>query len=283
MKLKQLVLGIASIFTLAACTAQTTTSSSSSSSTQEPTKLTVGINASGQPVWDSVAERLKEHQIELDIRVFEDYIQPNTALENGDVDFNAFQTIIYMERFNKEKGTHIKAAAYTVIAPMGIYSKKISNLSELPDNAKIAVPQDTSNNARALRLLHAAGIIQLDDVSNTLVTVDNIVSNPKNIEIIELPAAQLVTALEDVTVSVINSGVAVEAGLLPTQDAIQLEEVSDASTPYYNVIAVKEGNENNEAIKKVIEVYQTEETKKVIQETTKGASIPVWEKAGSPQ
>ena len=282
MNIKKLFVAAVAALSLAACGAggNADKQASSTSSTNEVKKVKLGVNGSNHDVWDDVAKRLKEKEnIEIEFVEFADYVAPNTALENGDIDVNSFQTIIYLERFNKEQGTHVKPIGYTVIAPMGAYSKKIKDLNELKDGDTIAIPEDTSNNSRALRLLHAAGVIKLDDPSNTLVTKDNIVENPKNIDIRELPAGQTARALDDVAVSVINNGYAVEAGFAPLKDSIYIEQVTDSSQPYYNVIAVKEGNENNEVYKKLVEYYQTPETAKVIEETTKGASIPVWEKA----
>ncbi|NEW66585.1 MetQ/NlpA family ABC transporter substrate-binding protein [Carnobacteriaceae bacterium zg-84] len=279
MKLKNIFVAGLALITLAACGSATPTKEGSKT-TEAPKKVVVGVNGTKHEQWDYLQKELKEKEnIELEIKEFEDYVTPNTAVEDGSVDLNAFQTIIYLEKFNKEKGTHVKPIAYTVIAPMGVYSKKLSALSELKDGDKVAIPNDTSNNSRALRLLHAAGVIKLDDVKNTLVTKDNIVENPKNIDIIELPAGQTYRALDEVAISVINSGYAVEAGLDPKTEAKFLEEVTDSSQPYYNVIAVKEGRENEEIFKTIIKYYQTKETAKIIEESTKGASIPVWEKA----
>lgn len=277
MKLKKLLVAAASLVTLAACQLPTTQQSKQTSTPL--TKVSVGVNASGQDLWERIGERLKAENIELDIKVFEDYVQPNVAVDNKDVDFNAFQTIIYLEKFNQEKGTKVKPFAYTVIAPMGVYSKKVKSLDELKNGDKVAIPNDTSNNSRALRLLHAAGVIQLKDVSNTLATKDDIVANPKNIEIVELKAAQTYQALDDVAISVINSGYAVEAKLNPTTDAVYLEQVTDDSAPYYNVLATHEDRVNEEVFQKIKKIYQTEQTKKDIEELSKGASIPVWDKA----
>ena len=283
MNIKKLFVAAAAALTLAACGAAQSSNSGSNASTEakkEVKQVKLGVNAGNQDVWNDVIARLKEKEgIAVELVEFTDYVQPNQALENGDVDLNAFQTIIYLERFNKEQGTHIKPIGYTVIAPMGVYSKKIKNVSELKDGDTIAIPEDTSNNSRALRLLHAAGVIKLKDPSNTLATKDDIVENPKNIQIKELPAGQTARALDDVVASLINNGFAVEAGFQPTKDAIFIEEITDSSKPYYNVIAVKEGNENNEVYKKVVEYYQTEQTAKKIEEVTKGASVPVWTKA----
>ena len=283
MNIKKLFVAAVAALTLAACGAAQSSNSGSNASTEakkEVKQVKLGVNAGNQEVWNDVIARLKEKEgIAVELVEFTDYVQPNQALENGDVDLNAFQTIIYLERFNKEQGTHIKPLGYTVIAPMGVYSKKIKNVSELKDGDTIAIPEDTSNNSRALRLLHAAGVIKLKDPSNTLATKDDIVENPKNIQIKELPAGQTARALDDVAASLINNGFAVEAGFQPTKDAIFIEEITDSSKPYYNVIAVKEGNENNEVYKKVVEYYQTEQTAKKIEEVTKGASVPVWTKA----
>ena len=286
MNFKKLFVAAAAALSLAACgAAQSSNSGNSSSSAsteakQENKHVKIGVNAGNHEVWDDIIARLKEKEgIEVELVEFTDYVQPNQALENGDVDLNAFQTIIYLERFNKEQGTHIKPIGYTVIAPMGVYSKKIKNVSELKDGDTIAIPEDTSNNSRALRLLHAAGVIKLKDPNNTLATKDDIVENPKHIEIKELPAGQTARALDDVAASLINNGFAVEAGFQPTKDAIFIEQITDSSQPYYNVIAAKEGNENNEVYKKIVEYYQSPETAKKIEEVSKGANVPVWEKA----
>ena len=283
MNIKKLFVAAAAALSLAACGAAQTSNSGNSASTEakaESKHVKIGVNAGNHDVWDDVIARLKEKEgIEVELVEFTDYVQPNQALENGDVDLNSFQTIIYLERFNKEQGTHIKPIGYTVIAPMGVYSKKIKDVSELKDGDTIAIPEDTSNNSRALRLLHAAGVIKLKDPNNTLATKDDIVENPKNIQIKELPAGQTARALDDVAASLINNGFAVEAGFQPTKDAIFIEQITDSSQPYYNVIAVKEGNENNEVYKKIVEYYQSPETAKKIEEVSKGANVPVWEKA----
>lgn len=282
MNIKKLFVAAAAALTLAACGASQTSKSDNKTadSKQESKHVKLGVNAGNHEVWDDVIARLKEKEgIEVELVEFTDYVQPNQALENGDVDLNSFQTIIYLENFNKEQGTHIKPIGYTVIAPMGIYSKKIKNVSELKDGDTVAIPEDTSNNSRALRLLHAAGVIKLKDPNNTLATKDDIVENPKNLKITELPAGQTARALDDVTVSLINNGFAVEAGFQPTKDSIFIEQITDSSQPYYNVIAVKEGNENNEVYKKIVEYYQSPETAKKIEEVSKGANVPVWEKA----
>ena len=235
MNIKKLFVAAAAALTLAACGAAQTSNSSSSASSeakQENKHVKIGVNAGNHEVWDDVIARLKEKEgIEVELVEFTDYVQPNQALENGDVDLNSFQTIIYLERFNKEQGTHIKPIGYTVIAPMGVYSKKIKNISELKDGDTIAIPEDTSNNSRALRLLHAAGVIKLKDPNNTLATKDDIVENPKNIQIKELPAGQTARALDDVAASLINNGFAVEAGFQPTKDSIFIEQITDSSQP----------------------------------------------------
>ena len=294
MNLKKLIASTLAVLALAACgnAAQNSSSESSvssnsaassaatSSTSGEAVTVKLGVTGSNHDVWHHVAKELKEKEnIKIELVEFSDYILPNQALDKGDLDLNAFQTIIYLERFNKEQGTKVVPIGYTVIAPMGVYSEKLSSLDELKDGDTIAIPDDTSNSSRALRLLHAAGIIKLSDPDNVLATQSDIVENPLNIQLVELPASQTARSLQDVAAAVVNSGMAVEAGLLPTRDAKFLEEVNDSSKPYYNVIAAREGDKDNEVYQKVVAYYQTAETAKVIEEVTKGASIPVWEHA----
>ncbi|MBS4762193.1 MetQ/NlpA family ABC transporter substrate-binding protein [Carnobacteriaceae bacterium zg-ZUI252] len=280
MSFKKLVLAATTIFTLAACGTQTGGTATTTQNKNEAKVVKIGLNGTNHPQWDYVKQQLKEKEnIDLQIVEFEDYVTPNTALEEGSIDLNAFQHILYLKKFNAEKGTHVKAIGYTMYSPIGAYSKKIKSLDELKTGDKVAIPNDSTNGARALRLLHNAGVIQLNDINNTLVTVADVVENKKNIEIVELPAAQTFQALNDVAASVINSNYATEAGLQPKKDAIYLEAVNESSKPYYNVIAAREDRANEEVFKTVVKYYQTPEVAKIAEEAFKGSSLEVWTRA----
>ncbi|MBF0780446.1 MULTISPECIES: MetQ/NlpA family ABC transporter substrate-binding protein [unclassified Granulicatella] len=280
MSLKKLALTALAAFTLAACGAPSTSSTEKTESKKETVTVKIGVSGTNHPQWDYVKEQLKEKEnINLEIVEFEDYVTPNTALEDGSIDLNAFQHILYLNKFNSEKGTHIKEIAYTMYSPMGAYSQKIKSLSELKEGDKISIPNDTTNGARALRLLHNAGVIKLNDVSNTLVTVSDIVENPKKIEIVELIAGQTYQSLPDVAAAVINANYAVDAGLTPKTDAIYLEEVNEASKPYYNVIAAREDRAKEEVFKTIVKYYQTKEVAEISNREFRGATIEIWDRA----
>ncbi|MBP9626981.1 MAG: MetQ/NlpA family ABC transporter substrate-binding protein, partial [Synergistaceae bacterium] len=191
---------------------------------------------------------------------FTDYIQPNMALAEKSLNANFFQHIPYLENMNKEKNLGLVWVAKVHIEPLGIYSKKIKKLSELKKGDRIAIPNDPTNGARALKLLQKSGLIKIKD--GALVTAKDITSNPKGLKIIELDAAQLPRTLEDTTASVINTNFAVEAGLIPTKDALVLE---GKDSPYANVLVVRAEDKNSKATKALIKAINSPEIKKFIQ------------------
>jgi D-methionine transport system substrate-binding protein len=241
----------------------------------------LGLIGADTDVWDSVKDRLKDEGINLEYVQFTEYSQPNTALANGDIDLNSFQHQYFLDNFNAEHGTNLVSIGNTVNAPLGIYSEKIEDITELKDGAKVAIPNDVTNGGRALLLLQTAGLIKVDEAAKQAPTVSDITENSKNLDITELEASQTARALQDVDISVINSGMAVDAGFIPSEDAIYLEPVDDTSRPYVNIIAAREEDADNDVYKKVVAAYQTEETAKVIEETSKGSSIPAWETFGT--
>lgn len=252
--------------------------SKSSSNNSEKQVIKLGVTGDDHRVWDNIKERLAKENIDLKIVSFSDYIRPNQALNDGEIDANAFQTVAYFETFKKDHNLDLTSIGYTVLAPMGVYSKNIKNLSELQTGSKIAIPNDASNGGRALLLLQEAGLIKLKDGSGILPTVKDIVENPKKLEIIPLVATQIPRSIQDVAVACINNGVAVDAGYSPLKDSIYIEDIKKESVKsYFNIIAVRTKDKDSNLLKRLVEVYQTEETKKVIQETTKGSSIPVFE------
>lgn len=210
----------------------------------------------------------------LDVVEFTDYVQPNEVVESGDIDANYFQHINYMESYNGEKGTHLVSAGEIHYEPLGIYPGKESDLNNITDGAEIAVPNDTTNEARALLLLEANGLIKLDPAAGIKATVMDITENPHNLKIVELQAEQVARTLPDVAFGVINGNYALQAGL-STADAVALETAdSEAIQQYVNVIAVKEGNENNDGIRALVDVLKSDEIKKIINEKYQGSVVP---------
>ncbi len=212
--------------------------------------------------------------LEIEIVEFTDYVQPNLALNDGQLDANFFQHLPYLEDFNAERGTDLVSVAGVHIEPLGIYSKTITDLNAVPDGAVVTIPNDATNGGRALNLLAANGLITLKAEAGFTATVADIVDNPKNLKITELEAAQLVRALDDASLAVINGNYALEGGLVPSKDALALE--SGENNPYVNILAVKKGNENNEAILKLVELLTSPEVKAYIEEKYTGSVLPAF-------
>ena len=240
----------------------------------ETTTLTVAASPTPHAeILEQCVPILAEQGIELVINQYDDYVIPNTAVEDGDEDANYFQHIPYLQEFNETRGTHLVSVAGVHIEPMGIYAGRVSSLEDLPDGAVIAVPNDATNEGRALLLLEAQGLITLDDSSNLTATPNNIVDNPKNLEFQELEAATIPSVLADVDLAVINSNYALGAGLNPTTDALAIES---SDSPYVNVLVVKEGNENNEAIQALVDALHSDTIRDYITETFDGAVVPAF-------
>jgi D-methionine transport system substrate-binding protein len=248
--------------------------------TSKETTVKLGIIGEDTDVWDNVKARLKKENIDLEYVKFTDYNQPNATLADGSIDLNAFQHQFFLDNYNKEHGTDLVSIGNTVNAPLGIYSNKIKKISEVKEGAKVAIPNDVTNGGRALLLLQTAGLIKVDPAKGQTPTVSDITENSKKLAISELDASQTARALNDVDLSVINSGVAVDAGFTPTKDAIFLEPVDDSARPYVNIIVTRKEDEDNSTYKKIVDAYQTEETAKVIEKTSKGSSVPAWETFG---
>ena len=214
--------------------------------------------------------------LEIEIVEFTDYVQPNLALDDGTLDANFFQHVPYLENFNESRGTDLVSIANVHIEPLGIYSKTITDLSQVPDGADITIPNDDTNGGRALNLLVANGFITLKPDAGYSATVADIADNPKNLKISELEAAQLVRALDDANLAVINGNYALEGGLIPSQDALALE--SGENNPYVNILAVKKGNENDEAILALVKLLNSPEVKAFIEEKYAGSVLPAFGK-----
>lgn len=212
--------------------------------------MKLGVIGADTDVWDDVKDRLKDEGINLEYVQFSDYNQPNAALADGSIDLNSFQHQFFLDNYNKEFGTDLVSIGNTVNAPLGIYSDKVTDVNDLAEGAKVAIPNDVTNGGRALLLLQSAGLIKVDEAAGQTPTVADITENRLNLEISELDAAQTARALSDVDVSVINSGMAVDAGFVPTEDAIFLEPVDETARPYVNIIAARKEDEDNEVYQK---------------------------------
>ena len=254
-----------------------TTAASETKPTGEMKKIVVGASpAPHAEILKAAADSLAQKGYELDIKEYVDYIQPNLALESGDLAANYFQHLPYLESFNEENGTKLVSAAAIHYEPFGIYAGKASSLEELQDGATVAVPNDTSNEARALLLLEAQGLIQLKEGADLTVTKNDIVENPKNLNLYEVEAAQIPRVVEDVDIAVINGNYAIEAGFKVSEALAVEDSESIAASTYGNVIAVQEGHENDEAIQALIEALTSDEVKKFMDEKYEGAVVPLF-------
>lgn len=242
-------------------------------------KATLKVAASPAPhaeILQVAKELLAEKNIELEIIEFTDYVQPNLVTESGEVDANYFQHTPYLEDFNAENGTHLVSVGAVHYEPFGIYPGKSSSLDNIADGAKIAVPNDTTNEARALQLLAAQGIISVREGAGLTATKYDITENPHNVEIVEMEAAQLPRTLSDVDFAVINGNYAVQAGFSVGKDALAAEDAaSEAAQTYGNVLVVQQDHAEDANVKALLEVLQSEEVKQFINDTYDGAVVPL--------
>ncbi len=238
----------------------------------------IKVGASPAPhadILEVVKEVLAEDGYTLKIVEFEDYVLPNTALADGELDANYFQHITYMNNFNDERGISMVSAAAIHYEPIGIYAGKCKSLEALPDGAKIGVPNDATNEARALLLLEQAGLIKLKEGAGIDATKDDILENPHNYEIVEVQADLLTTTLQDVDIAVINGNYAIDAGL-KISEALAVEAADGiAAEAYANVIAVMAGNENSEKVQALVKALKSQKVKDFIEDTYQGAVVPL--------
>lgn len=264
------VFGLAASILLTACGGGQT-----GGDTNKPVNIKIG--ASPVPhteMLEEIKPDLKEKGITLEIVEFNDYVQPNIALNDKELDANFFQHEPYLKDFIKEhKEMKLVNAAGVHVEPMGAYSKKIKTVDELTDGAQISIPNDPTNGGRALLLLNKQGLIKLKEGVAETATVQDIVENPKNLVIREVEAAQLPRTLDDVELSIINTNFAMNADLNPVKDALFME---DKTSPYVNIVAVREGDENRAEIKELINALHSDKMKKFIEDTYKGAIVPAF-------
>ena len=254
------ILSVVSVFAQAAAETQSSTTKIVVGATPEPHAALLSL----------VVDDLAAQGITLEIKEFTDYVTPNDAVEYGEIDANYFQHIPYLESFNTEHGYHLVNAGGIHVEPIALYSSKYSSLSDLPNGAVIAIPNDPTNEGRALLLLQSAGLIKLRaDAGLEAIPLD-ITENPKNFKFSEIEAATLPRVLSDVDAAIINGNYAIPAGLVATRDGLFVE---GADSPYVNVIAVKEGNENNPAIKALIEALKGDEVAAFVAEKYKNGEV----------
>ncbi len=250
----------------------------SSEAPQTGETVTIKVGASPAPhaaILEVAKEILAKEGINLEIVEFNDYIIPNTSVEEGDLDANYFQHITYMNNFNEEHKTHLVSVAEIHYEPFAIYPGKAATLADIKDGAKIAVPNDGTNEARALMLLESQGLIKLKEGVGLAATKQDIAENPRNFDIVEMEAQLLPAALADVDVAVINGNYALGAGLTSEQ-ALAFEDASASAATYVNVLAVKEGNEKNEAILALVKALQSQEVKDFMTKTYGSAVVPAF-------
>lgn len=290
-KLLTLTLALVLCLGLAACSGGTSTDTDTNTDTSsdadtngdattngETITLTVGATPNPHAeILAQVKDDLAAEGIDLVVKEYSDYVVPNTAVEEGDLDANYFQHTPYMEKFNEENGTHLVSVGKIHYEPMGIYPGLTKTLEELPDGATIAVPNDATNEARALQLLAAQGLIELKEDAGLNATPNDITSNPKNLQFKELEAAMLPQTASEVDLSVINSNFAMEGGMNPATDSLASEDAdSEAAQTFANIVAVKEGHENDPAIQALVKALQSDKVKEYIEKTYSGAVVAVF-------
>lgn len=252
-----------------------TTAAESKEASGDLEKIIVGASpAPHAEILNAAKDVLKEKGYDLVVKEYTDYVQPNLALDTGDLDANYFQHKPYLDQFNEERGTKLVSAGAIHYEPFGIYAGKTKSLDQLSDGARIAIPNDVSNGARALLLLADNGLIELKDGVEMEATKLDIVKNEKNFDIVEVEAAQLPRILDEVDVAVINGNYAIEAGLKVT-DALAAEKAdSTAAALYSNIIAVRSGDENSDKTKALVEALTSDTVKKFMEDTYEGAVVP---------
>lgn len=238
----------------------------------EEIKVGVSVGEHAE-IMEQVAKVAKDKGLDIDIIEFTDYVVPNQALNDGDLQANSFQHQPYLDNQIKDRGFDLVAIGKTITTPMGVYSDKLKSLDELPEGGKVALPNDPTNGGRALLLLQDKGVIKLADGIGLTPTPLDVTENAKNLKFLELDAAQLPRALQDADAAVINTNYALEAGLNPEKDAIAIEA---AESPYANIIVVRTADKDAPWAKTLVESYHSDAVKKYIQDKYTGAVIPAW-------
>ena len=274
MNLKKLTAGTLAVFAAAALLAGCGGEKKTEKAPEEKKKIVVGITPGySEEIMEFVKDEAKKQGLDVELKVFSDYVTPDQALAQKEIDLNSFQHGPFLDAFNKKNGTKLVSIGKTYLAPLKLYSTKIKDIKELKDGDKIAIPNDPSNGGRAILMLSKLGLIKVKDgVKASDLTVNDITDNPKHLQILELEAAQLPRSLDDTAESVINAGYANSAKLDPNL-AIAKE---DNTSPYVNIIAAREEDKDNPTYVKFVKIFQTDAVKNYINEKAKGALVPAW-------
>lgn len=235
--------------------------------------IRVGINASDAPIWEVVKKKVKKEGINLKIQEFNDYNQPNMALAQGGLEMNAYQHTYFLDTWNKAHHTDLVPIGYTIIQPLAMYSHKVKKVSQIKKGAKITIPNDSSNEGRALQLLQSAGLITLKN--KKIPSVKDVTSNPLHLKFITLDAAQTARSLDDVTAAVVNGNVAADAKFDP-KNAVYREQITKKSKPWINIIVAEKKEKNNKNYKKVVKAFQSKETAKEIKKIYGNNAVTAW-------
>lgn len=274
MKKKLLALVLGTLLVLVGCGKKEANAPAENKSAEKET-ITIGVSpVPHEEIINALKDKFEEANLDVKVVVFDDYVQPNIQTNSGDLDANFFQHKPYLDTFNKEQGTDLVSIGAVHLEPLGAYSDKIKELSELKEGGHIIIPNDATNGARALLLLQDQGLIKLKDGVDILATEKDIVENPKNLEIVAMEAANIPNVYKDADLAIINSNYALGAGLDPAKDALVIE--SAENNPYANIVAVKKEREGEEKFKKLMEVLQSDACKKYIEETYKNSIIPAF-------
>ena len=239
--------------------------------------IKVGVVGENNEAWEQVIKNVSKDGIDVELVKFSDYSQVNQALVDGEIDLNSFQHYAYLEKEKEDKGFELSVIGETLIAPLGVYSNTLADIKDIKVGGKIAIPNDATNEGRALKLLESAGLIKVNEDAGYTPTLSDITENTKNIEFVEVEAGQTARLLPDVDASVINGGHAIDAGLNCKEDAIYTETVEEGSdNPYVNVIVANTTDKDNETYKKLVDEYRSDEIANLIDEVYQGAYVPTW-------
>ena len=274
--MKKFLIGILTLGVIFSCgkKEETPAADTGNPEAQKEQKLVIGATPTPHAeILEQVKEELKKEGVDLEIKIFDDYVLPNRLLGEKTLDANYFQHVPYMEEFAQKNNMELVAVAKIHVEPLAVYSKSVKDLSELPEGADVLIPNDPTNRGRALILLDKSGIIKLKDNQKLDSTIEDMAENPKKLKVTALNADQIPTRLGEVGAAVINGNFAMKNNLNPLTDSIFIE---DKDSPYANVITVLKGNENDEIIQKLVKALQSEKIKKFIEEKYQGSVVPAF-------